>query len=365
MKVLLLKDVYNLGRAGDVKKVADGFGRNFLIPQKLAMLATAGALKQAGHIKKVASEQREVLNQELSVVAERLEGLELIFPVKAGETGKLYGSITTSMIAEAIKEKTEIEIDRRQVDSQPIKVLGVHSTRLRLTMDLLPEIKIIVHREGEPPESVFDEEIAPEDVPVEDFAELQVELDAIDAEAAAEAEEKTAKEDAEVQAESVDVDSDDQLEVELETDADEEIAEVETEVEDPIAELVDEVGDSADEEIAEVETEVEDPVVELVDEVGDSADEEIAEVETEVEDSVAELVDEMGDSADEEIAEVESEVEDPVAELVDEVGDSADEEIAEVETEVEDPIAELVDEVGDSADEVVEEDEQSEPDISE
>lgn len=255
MKVLLLKDVYNLGRAGDVKKVADGFGRNFLIPQKLAMLATAGALKQAGHIKKVASEQRELLNQELSVVAERLEGLELTFPVRAGETGKLYGSITTSMIAEAIEEKTEVEIDRRQVDSQPIKLLGVHSTRLRLTMDLLPEIKIIVHREGEPPESVFDEEIAPEDVPVEDFTELQVELDVIDAEAeaAAETEEKAAKEDAEAQTESGDVDSDDQLEVELETKAVEEMAEVETEVEDLIAEPVDEVDDSVAESVEEDE----------------------------------------------------------------------------------------------------------------
>ena len=279
MKVLLLKDVYNLGRAGDVKKVADGFGRNFLIPQKLATLATAGALKQAGHIKKVASVQRDLLNQELSVVAERLEGLELTFPVRAGETGKLYGSVTTAMIAEAIKEQTEVEIDRRQVDSQPIKVLGVHFTRLRLTIDLLPEIKIIVHREGEPPESVFDEEIAPEDVPVEDFAELQVELDAIDAEAeaAAEAEAKAAKEEAEVQTQSVEVDSDDQLEIELDTKSAEEMAEVETEVEEPIAELADEVGDSVVEEMAEVETEVEEPIADLVDEVGDSIAEAVEE----------------------------------------------------------------------------------------
>lgn len=183
MKVLLLKDVYNLGRAGDVKKVADGYGRNFLLPQKLAVLATPGAMKQAEHIRKVASEQREALNLELSAIAERLEGVELAFPVKAGETGRLYGSVTTSMIAEALTTQTGVEIDRRQVESQPIKLLGVHGAIIRLTIDLLPEIRVVVHREGEPPESVFDEEIVAEEVPVGDFAELQAELDAMEEDA--------------------------------------------------------------------------------------------------------------------------------------------------------------------------------------
>jgi large subunit ribosomal protein L9 len=206
MKVLLLKDVYNLGRAGDVKKVADGYGRNFLLPQKLAVLATPGSLKQADHIKKVAAEQRAVLNQELGSVAEQLEGVELAFPVKAGETGRLYGSVTTSMIADAIASQTGADIDKRQVESQPIKLLGVHNARVRLTMDLLPEIKVIVHREGEPPESVLEEEIILEEVPAEDFAELQAELDAIDAEAeAAEAEEAAAKDEMDVEAEDDEV----------------------------------------------------------------------------------------------------------------------------------------------------------------
>jgi large subunit ribosomal protein L9 len=206
MKVLLLKDVYNLGRAGDVKKVADGYGRNFLLPQKLAVLATPGSLKQADHIKKVAAEQRAVLNQELGSVAEQLEGVELAFPVKAGETGRLYGSVTTSMIADAIASQSGADIDKRQVESQPIKLLGVHNARVRLTMDLLPEIKVIVHREGEPPESVLEEEIILEEVPAEDFAELQAELDAIDAEAeAAEAEEAAAKDEMDVEAEDDEV----------------------------------------------------------------------------------------------------------------------------------------------------------------
>jgi large subunit ribosomal protein L9 len=183
MKVLLLQDVYKLGRAGDVKKVADGYGRNYLIPQGLAALATPGALRQAEYIKKVAAEQRAILNKELGAVSDRLNGLELFFPVKAGETGRLYGSVTTTMIAEAIKKKTSVEIDRKQVDIQPIKLLGVHKAEIRLTMDLVPEIALIVHREGEPPESVMDKEIAAESIITEDFVELQAELEAMDIEA--------------------------------------------------------------------------------------------------------------------------------------------------------------------------------------
>ncbi len=98
MKVLLLKDVYKLGRAGDVKKVADGYGRNYLLPQGLAVIATPGALKQVDYIRRTAASQREQMNLELGSVAQRLEGLKLVFPTKAGETGKLYGSITTAMI---------------------------------------------------------------------------------------------------------------------------------------------------------------------------------------------------------------------------------------------------------------------------
>jgi large subunit ribosomal protein L9 len=240
MKVLLLKDVFNLGRAGDVKKVADGYGRNFLLPQNLAVLATPGALKQADHIKKVAAVQRDVLNQELGVVSERLEGVELAFPVKAGETGRLYGSVTTAMIAEALSEQTGAEIERRQVESQPIKLLGVHNARIRLTMDLQPEIKVIVHREGEPPESVFEEEILPEEVPTEDFVELQAELDAMEAEAeaaeevaeaAGEAEEDDAEAQAEAQASEEAAGAKEEGEAQAEAEASEEAAGAEEEAE--------------------------------------------------------------------------------------------------------------------------------------
>lgn len=151
MKVLLLKDVYKLGRAGDVKRVADGYGRNFLLPQGLAVLATPGALKQVDAIRSQANLRRNALNQEMGGLADQLKGLILTFGTKAGETGKLYGSITTQMIADQINKKINAKIDRRQIEAEPIRTLGEYKVHVRLTVDLTPEVKIIVHREGESP----------------------------------------------------------------------------------------------------------------------------------------------------------------------------------------------------------------------
>jgi large subunit ribosomal protein L9 len=172
MKVLLLKDVYKLGRAGDVKKVADGYGRNYLIPHRLAVLATPGALRQVEHIRSQAAINRTALNQELSGVADQLSKTVLTFPAKAGEMGKLYGSLTAQMIVEAIQAKVGLQLDRRQLDAQPIRTLGEHKVHVRLTMDLVPEVMVIVHREGEAPALVQAEESQPEDA-----AEPMVEAD--------------------------------------------------------------------------------------------------------------------------------------------------------------------------------------------
>jgi large subunit ribosomal protein L9 len=160
MKVMLIKDVYKLGRAGDVKRVADGYGRNFLIPQGLAVLATPGALKQIERIRSQAEIRRAEQNQELKGLAGDIEGVVLTFASKAGETGKLYGSITTQNVADALQEKTRYEVKRHQIDMQPIRNLGEFIAHVRLTMDLVPEIKIIVHREGETLEEVAKEEKA-------------------------------------------------------------------------------------------------------------------------------------------------------------------------------------------------------------
>lgn len=180
MKVLLLKDVYKLGRAGDVKKVADGYGRNYLIPQRLAVLATSGAIKQAESISARATVQRDELNKEMSGVAGKLTGLVIGFPTRAGETGKLYGSITTQMIADAISKKSGQTVDRRQIECQPIRTLGEHTCIVRLTVDLTPEIKIIVHREGEKPAALAQPEAAPAvaEVPAEAEAAPEAETEA-------------------------------------------------------------------------------------------------------------------------------------------------------------------------------------------
>jgi large subunit ribosomal protein L9 len=149
MKVLLLKDVYKLGRAGDVKKVADGYGRNFLVPQKLAVLATPGAIQQAERIRKSALADRARLNEEMGAVADRLKNITLSFSARAGETGKLYGSITTGDISEAIERETKIHIDRRHIAHQPLREVGTHKVAIRLTVDLIPEVIVVVTREGE------------------------------------------------------------------------------------------------------------------------------------------------------------------------------------------------------------------------
>jgi large subunit ribosomal protein L9 len=149
MKVLLLKDVYKLGRAGDVKRVADGYGRNYLLPQGMAVLATPDALKMSERIREKANVQRAIVNQEMDAVAKQIAGLTLTFPAKASETGKLYGSVTTQMLADAIKAKSGVEIARRQIDSQPLRILGEYKVHIRLTVDLIPTIDVIVYREGE------------------------------------------------------------------------------------------------------------------------------------------------------------------------------------------------------------------------
>jgi large subunit ribosomal protein L9 len=177
MKVLLLKDVYKLGHAGDVKKVADGYGRNYLIPQGLAALATSGAVKHSETLRQNAAIARAKLNAELAGVADKLNALTLTFAVKAGETGKLYGSITSVQIADEIKKAAGLEIDRRNVGHQPLRELGEFRVPVRLTTDLIPAVKVIIHREGEAPKMAA---AAPAEVPVEATeapAEIQAEAE--------------------------------------------------------------------------------------------------------------------------------------------------------------------------------------------
>ena len=149
MKVLLIQDVDNLGYAGDVKEVANGYGRNYLIPQKMAVLATSGALKQAETIRKAAEKRRARQTEDAQATANQLSGLELTFERRAGETRKLYGSVTSADIVEAIKDKTEIEVDRRKVTlSEPIRMLGEQEVTIKLMIDVSTTVKVTVLPEG-------------------------------------------------------------------------------------------------------------------------------------------------------------------------------------------------------------------------
>ncbi len=162
MKVLLLKDVYKLGHAGDVKKVADGYARNFLIPQRLATPATAAAIQHAESLRQNAAIERAKLNAELSGVAEKIGATTLTFPVKAGETGKLYGSVTAGQIVEALERATGLKVDRRNVGHQPLRELGEFRVPVRLTTDLIPAVRVVIHREGEALKQAAPAAVAPE-----------------------------------------------------------------------------------------------------------------------------------------------------------------------------------------------------------
>ena len=145
MKVLLIQDVDNLGYAGDVKTVANGYGRNYLLPQSLAVLATPGALKQAETIRKAAEKRRAQEMADAQAISNQLVGVKLLFERRAGETGKLYGSVTSADIADAIKAKTGIDLDKRKVAlPEPIRVLGEQEVIIKLMIDLSTSIQIEV-----------------------------------------------------------------------------------------------------------------------------------------------------------------------------------------------------------------------------
>jgi large subunit ribosomal protein L9 len=189
MKVLLIEDVDNLGYAGDVKQVANGFARNYLIPQQMAVLATPGALKQAETIRKAAEKRRAQETANAEAVAGQLEGLALAFERRAGETGKLYGSVTSADIVEAIREKTEIEVDRRKVAlPEPIRALGEQDVTIKLMIDVSTTIKVTVAPEGGILEqerlTELDEELADEEPAAEVVADEET---VVEGEPAAEA----------------------------------------------------------------------------------------------------------------------------------------------------------------------------------
>jgi len=151
MKIILLQDVYKKGVAGEVVEVSPGYARNFLIPRGMAMKATPGAMRQHENLRKNATVRRAERDQEFSQIAEQLQGVALYFSVRAGETGKLYGSVTPGDIAEQLKAERGVDIDRRRIGNRPLRELGEFAVPVRLDASLAPQIKVVVFREGHDP----------------------------------------------------------------------------------------------------------------------------------------------------------------------------------------------------------------------
>jgi large subunit ribosomal protein L9 len=149
MKVILLADVYKHGVAGEVVNVKDGFARNYLIPKKLAAKATEGELKRAAKLREQAAARRAALDERLNDLARQIDGVELVFTRKASSTGKLFGSVTTSEITEALNAKTGVDIIRRRIGQQSIREIGTHMVPVRLGSEISPVLKVVVVNEGE------------------------------------------------------------------------------------------------------------------------------------------------------------------------------------------------------------------------
>ncbi len=148
MNVLLIKDVAGVGKAGEIKKVAGGYGRNYLIPKGLAVLARPGLVRQAEERRQ--GGERKVAQQtaDAQALAQQIAQLTLTFKAKAGEQEKLYGSITSGDIAQELGRQLGHEMDRRKVLlEQPIKQLGSHQVGIKLAPDVTTEVTVDVERE--------------------------------------------------------------------------------------------------------------------------------------------------------------------------------------------------------------------------
>jgi large subunit ribosomal protein L9 len=145
MKVILLADVRGVGEAGAVESVSDGYARNFLFPRKLAIPATEGSLKNLDHHRTIIRRRQAREAGSAQAVGDRLSQITLKLKAKAGEAGKLYGSITHAEVAEALASEHELKIDRRAVIfPYPIRTLGQHEAHVRLHKDIEATLRIEV-----------------------------------------------------------------------------------------------------------------------------------------------------------------------------------------------------------------------------
>jgi len=151
MKVVFLQDVPNVAKAGEIKEVAPGYARNFLIPKKLALLAKPQALSQIETIKRIETKEKE--KAELATLAQQIEGKEITIKAKAGAKDRLYGSITSADIASELSNTTGLVIDKRKIElDEPIRQLGSYEVAIRLAKDIVSKIRVTVTEEETPKE---------------------------------------------------------------------------------------------------------------------------------------------------------------------------------------------------------------------
>ncbi len=144
MKIILREDVEKLGQSGEVVDVKDGYGRNYLIPQGKAVMATKGAIQELDRLKKEAARQAEFTVQEAKELAQLLEVTSLTIPVTTGEEDKIHGTVTNADIADALEER-EIMVDKKDISlDQDVKALGEYTATVNLVGDLNPKVKFWV-----------------------------------------------------------------------------------------------------------------------------------------------------------------------------------------------------------------------------
>jgi large subunit ribosomal protein L9 len=144
MQVILKEDVHNLGKAGELVKVKPGFGRNFLIPQGKAIVATAANVKQIEHEKKLIAAKQAQLSKDAQAMSDRLAAIEVQIERQVGEEDKLFGSVTSRDIESALKDKG-VTIDHKKVHMpEPIKTIGYHTVEIKLGTGVTGKIKVVV-----------------------------------------------------------------------------------------------------------------------------------------------------------------------------------------------------------------------------
>ena len=149
MKIVLRADVDNVGKKGDVLDVADGFGRNYLVPKGLAMVASKGVVAQAGAMRRSRDVKDARDRESAEVVARELVASVIRIPVKAGAEGRLFGSVTTADVVEAVQSQAGVELDRRRLHlTEPIKTLGTHEVPVKLHADVEFQITVEVVAQG-------------------------------------------------------------------------------------------------------------------------------------------------------------------------------------------------------------------------